>query len=177
MVQPAKPIIKISFWEGWATVLMASLLVLTGCATEKPSAQDNTHAPDKAAMKSVVKQYSAASIAFSNTAAVLMQSPSRALFTHDLGNSVKDYADELQAIDISRCPEDFRLAFVRYYQAAGDLKTYADSITGWQGALNGLRNPYAIFSLSPNTDTAFKPIGQAAKDLELVFIKYNVGSE
>jgi hypothetical protein len=104
----------------------------------------------------------------------LKKDPIKASLNNSVSEVIQKYADRLVAIDISRCPEDFRVAFVRYYQAVQSLKTYSDSTTGWRGVLKGLCNPAAIFGVPDNTDSAVKPLEDAGKDLELVCTKYNL---
>ncbi len=101
--------------------------------------------------------------------------PISAGLSHKAGDVLQKYHDDLAAIDISGCPEDFRIAFVKYYQAVISSKDYINSITGWNGFLKGLtQGPKALFSLHDNTDKAVDPLVKAGNELHLVLTKYNV---
>ena len=145
---------------------LACLTFLTGCATQKSSS--------KAALEVVIPQVKQAELEFMNSVSQAEQDPAHNILNSKLSDALQRYADNLVAIDISQCPEDFRLAFVRYYQAVQNLKTYADSCTGWRGLLKGILNPATIIGVADNNDDTMKPLQEAGNDLELVCTKYGV---
>ena len=144
------------------TVLLALVagLLLIGCNN------------NKSAIQTAMNQYQTASMEFYSGLKELEKSPMTAGLGDGMSKAIQHYADQLRAINISGCPQDFRVAFVRYYQAVDGFKGHIDSTTGWRGVLKGFLNPMAIFSVPDNTDKAMKPLDEAGKNLVLVCTKY-----
>ncbi len=147
-------------------------------AEAMPFLQPKKDQTEKEAIDSVIIQINVAESQYTNAMCALMQDPIAAGLTHKLGDIFQKYHDDLVAIDISGCPEDFRIAFVKYYQAVEGLKVYADSITGWNGVLKGFVNcvhPLKnLNDLHDNTDKALDPLAKAGNEFELVCTKYHV---
>ena len=153
-------------------VLFAAI-ILSGCKSDSVSTASVRTTPK--AIDVVIDQFNLASVQCTNSMNELMKSPINNAFTHKAGGVFQKYHDDLVAIDISGCPEDFRLAFIKYYQAVLGSKTYADSITGWNGILKGMANGIgALFNMHDNTDKAVDPLVKAGNEFELVCTKYNV---
>jgi len=167
---------------------MVLLLALAGCVSSQPALAD--HQTDEAgqqlkeaqdAIKPVIDQFNTAFLEFYDSAAALNKHPFLAGISGDMGPVCQRFGDELSAIDISKCPEDFRVTFVNYYSAVYSLKSYSDANSGLRGALKGVS---ALFTLSPqvltsipeNSDKAISPLEQATKDLVQVCAKYNLVS-
>jgi hypothetical protein len=128
-----------------------------------------------AAIESVMSQYAATSVELTNSLAPLAAHPIvNAFNSSKVDEIIQHYTDTLRAIDISGCPDDFRVAFVKYYQAWDMYKTSFDSTTGLRGMLKGFLNPMAIFQVPDNTDQAMKPIDEAGRELVLVCTKYGI---
>jgi hypothetical protein len=149
------------------------IVVLAGCrwAIDGRSAASS----QKAAIEAVAEQVNEAASHWTNSMAELKNAPVSAALSHKLGAVIQKYHDDLVAIDISACPEDFRLAFVKYYQAVLGLKDYANSVTGWNGVLKGVVNGVdELIGLHDRTDSAVDPLEKAGNELELVCTKYGV---
>ena len=163
-----------------AVSLIFIAFFLSGCKTEGestalPAQEINVSKQQKKAMEAVVSQMNSAAIQWTNSMNELQKDPIKGAFSHKLGDVIQKYHDDLVAIDISGCPEDFRIAVVKYYQAVMSSKDYADSITGWNGVLKGMAQGVgSLFSLHDNTDKAVDPLVKAGNELELVLTKYNV---
>ena len=152
---------------------LLSALFLAGCKSENASASPTNRSTKT--IEAVINQMNAVQVEWTNSMNVLMKDPIGTGLSHKLGDSVQKYHDDLVAIDISGCPDDFRLAFVKYYQAVWNFKTYADSITGWNGVLKGVVNCVgSLLSLHGNTDKAIQPLIEAGNELELICTKYHV---
>ena len=134
-----------------ALIVIMSCLVMVGCGQNKSSVQ------------AVMNQYQTAAIELTNSISAL-----------GIGDAFQKYSDKLHTIDIGNCPDDFRIAFVSYYQAVDAFKGHIDSTTGWRGVLKGFINPMAIFSVPDNTDKALKPLQEAGRNLVLVCTKYGL---
>ena len=147
-------------------------LLLTGCNTKDASAYLAN--PYTKAISIVAEQYNKASIEYVNSVAALQKDPIANGLSHKMGDATQAYYDQLVAIDISYCPDDFRLAFVKYYQAVYAWKTYIKSITGWNGFIKGFVSPGSIIQLQSNTDKAVVPMIEAGNELTLVCTKYHI---
>ena len=137
---------------------------------------------ERLAMDSVMKQYNAATIEAMECFSNIVQDPIKAGLSSEMSDAVKKYGDKLLAIDISNCPEDFRVAFVRYYQAVYELKIYTDSTTGWRGVAKGflkglegiLVSAKAVTEVPDNTDKAMQSLRKAGNEFVLVCTKYGL---
>ena len=139
------------------------------------SKNTNQNQKDLKAIEIVVDQFNKACVAFTNSVAEIEKNPLKAGLTSAVSDTVVKYGDDLREIDISDCPLDFRIAFVKYYQAVHSLKNYADSVTGWRGVMNGAVNGIgALFKLQNNTDKAVDPLEKAGNELMLVCTKYGI---
>ena len=135
----------------------------------------NSSLSEKDAIEAVIYQINEATAKWTNSMIELKKDPIKAGFSHGVGDTVQKYHDDLVAIDISGCPDDFRMAFVEYYQAVGGMKTYFDSITGWNGVLKGIVDCVGtLIRLHDNTDKALEPFVEAGNGFELVCTKYHV---
>ena len=133
---------------------------------------------NREAIEAVADQFNKASIAFTNSVNAIKKNPIKAGLSSAISDTIVKYHDDLVAIDISDCPADFRIAFVKYYQAVHELKKYADSITGFRGVLKGVVNGVgAIVNLHDNTDKAVDPLEKAGNELTLVCTKYGIKIE
>jgi len=130
---------------------------------------------NREAIEVVAEQFNKASTAFTNSANEINKNPIKAGLSSAISDAIVKYHNDLVAIDISGCPVDFRIAFVQYYQAVYGFKKYADSITGWRGALKGALNLVgSLVNLHGNTDKAVDPMEKAGNELMLVCTKYGV---
>jgi hypothetical protein len=137
-------------------------LLLAGCSS------------NKTAVTAAMNQYNVASEELYGKLKELEKSPITASFGDGVSKAFQLYADRLRAVDINTCPQDFRVAFVRYYQEVDRLKAYYDSTTGWRGILKGFSNPGSIFRVPDNTDQAMKPFIEAGRNLVQVCTKYGL---
>ena len=177
--------------NNWQKFSLASLVLCTACllagcqhgnaqttATQNLSKAESTTpkvSPEQKAIEAVLGQLGTATTKWTNSIAALQADPVSGIIGHKLGDICEQYHDDLVAIDIKDCPTDFRIAFVKYYQAVRSMKSYADSVTGWRGMLKGAVDIVgAVVQLPGNTDKAVEPLEQAVKELELVCVKYNV---
>ena len=127
------------------------------------------------AIDKVVKQYDQASMELTNAIFQLEKNPLEAGLTSASSDAMNKYGDDLKKIDTSECPLDFRIAFIKYYQAVYEFKNYNDTVTGVRGVLNGLFNGFgALVNLPNKTDNAADPLTKAAEELVLVCTKYGV---
>ena len=145
-----------------AMFTLVACLLLVGCGQRK------------AAIESVMHQYTVATVEFTNSFTTLSKNPIQSSLSGSPSEALQQYEDKLRAIDISDCPDDFRAAFVQYYQSVDGFKTYSESITGWRGVLKGALNPTAIFTIPNDTDKAMQPVQEAGKSLVLVCTKYGL---
>jgi hypothetical protein len=130
---------------------------------------------DQEAIQVVADQFNKACIAFTNSVNEIKKDPIKAGLSSAISDAVDKYGDNLRKIDISACPVDFRIAFVKYYQAVHEFKKYTDSITGFRGILNGLVNSVgALVNLQDNTDKAADPLEKAGNELMLICTKYGI---
>ena len=137
---------------------------------------------ERLAMDLVVKQYNAATVEAMGSFSNIMQDPIMAGVSSEMGEAIEKYANKLRAIDISDCPEDFRIVFVKYYQAVYELKIYTDSTTGLRGItkgfLKGLEGIFAsakaVIDVPDNTDNAMQSLRKAGNEFELVCTKYGI---
>jgi hypothetical protein len=149
------------------------IVVLAGCRWGIDDLSASSR--QRSAIEAVVNKFNEASNQWTNSMVGLQNDLVSAAFTHELGDVIQKYHDDLVAIDVSGCPEDFRIAFVNYYQAVLGFKEYANSITGWNGALKGVANGVvSLVNLHGNTDKAADPLVSAGNQLELVCTKYGV---
>ncbi len=146
-----------------------------------PTAPDQQQ-KDRLAIESVVAQYNAATVEVMSSLTNIVKDPIKAGLSSEMGETIGKYADKLRAIDISDCPEDFRLAFVKLYQALYDVKTYTDSTTGWRGVAKGFLKGFsgifvaakAVAEVPDNTDKAWEPFTKAGNEYSLVCTKYGI---
>jgi hypothetical protein len=156
-------------------------MLLCGCASSRtliPNAT-NREVSHREAIDKVMQRFKAVSEAAESKFAVLKQNPIKGTLSGSLGEAIQEIANNLAKIDLSQCPEDFRLAFVNYRHELLLLKDYADSVTGWSGAVKGFTafvtaDLKAFTSISDNVEKAAIPLKKATRELELVCAKYNV---
>jgi len=156
-----------------------SVISIAGCSTTKNQESGLKSNADKESIMNVLKQMETASEKFTNTVNQLKHAPTFKAVTSGVGYVVQEYANDLAAIDISKCPEDFRVVYAKYYIAVLDMKQYADANTGWRQVLKGVTafftvNPTVLTGLPDRTDKAVSPLEVAAKELTLVLAKYNI---
>jgi hypothetical protein len=157
---------------------MFAAIVLSGCKiTESSHGIHFSNAQAKAdheAVQSAIDQTALILIQYTNSAALLMQHPMESIAKNDIDQLMKHTLGDLENVDISECPDDFRVAYTKFCQGFRALQMYIESISGWNGALKGLCNPTKLFTLSDDTDKAGKPFLDAFDELELVCGRYNV---
>jgi hypothetical protein len=173
---------------GWGafTAVLFCVLFMCGCRTpnadqvaEEPSAQEIFDL-QRQAILAVVEKMNAATIHFTNSCNELMKHPTfKTVVITGIGPVFQKYADELARVDISSCPEDFRVAYANYYMAVLSMKSFSDANTGWRQVMKGVA---AFFTLNiktattvpDNTDKAFSPMEKAQHALVVVLAKYNI---
>lgn len=86
-----------------------------------------------------------------------------------------DYSKAQGAIDLTRCPPDFRAAFLRHCQAWHDQRELAAKYAGWTGKLGGVlelastgRNP------SDRFDRAADAVNSTYLEVQRIALNYGV---
>ena len=111
---------------------------------------------------------------FKDSAALLMKNPMLAGVKGDQETCIAKMNSDLDSIDISNCPADFRIAFTKYCQSLRASQEYMKSITGWRGVLRGFLHPTSVLTTSEDADRALKPLEIAGNELDLICASYNV---
>ena len=147
----------------------------SGSNTKATTPVEDQDQKAKEAIDIVVGQFNHAWIEFSNSAAEIKRNPLKACLTSAVSDAFEKYGDDLRKIDISACPTDFRIAFVKFYQALHEAQKYSDSVTGLRGVLKGFVNGFgALVNLQANTANAVDPLEKAGNEFVLVCVKYGV---
>ena len=161
-----------------AFILAFVAMLLAGCETNSPT--NSTHSSkreaqaNKAAIQRVVDQMQAITDEFKDSAALLMKNPMLAGVKGDQETCIAKMNSDLDSIDISNCPADFRIAFTKYCQSLRASQEYMKSITGWRGVLRGFLHPTSVLTTSEDADRALKPLEIAGNELDLICASYNV---